>query len=443
MFFKIITRIVVFFLLLLSIVFLVSAVNVDFKFYRDSYSSFETVQSNITLNLTLTKDLDVSNIVLLRGDNSSISIAKSIVKVNSSFYVIYFDLPNLSNGQYSFGLNNINYIEQGNVKNGNFFSSLNIINSASQIMSIRPAYVFTKVISKQEAPFTLFIKNSGSDVVHINLDKEGDFFKFDTSKMDLAPGDQKSVNIITSLFDRNEPSYNGIVKVNYGSNFYNIHFEVIRTDFVVNTKNSTINNTPKVIVPSIINYEGLSLRTLSDRIITNLSISLNVGDYYPPQQIILNNVVGKDLHNINYLLLGNINSMFNINPNLLNSLSNNNSTVFVFGLNDTYKFINGNYRGFLFFNNSEGIGLKIPIEVNVYGSAPVLLPPESINKTENVITTVIQPPVQNSNSLYIWLIILFVFFLFLILIVYIYKKTSKKKKEFEGFVSKVESRRNY
>ncbi len=444
MFFKIITRVIVLFLLIFSLVSIVNAEDVSFSFYKNSYSSFETVQTNVSIsNITLTKDLDVSNIVLLRNDNSSISIAKNIVKVDKNLYVLYFDLPNLSDGQYTLGLINVNYLKEGSSKIGKFYSPFNIDFSLTQVISIRPAYVFSKVIGKQEAPFTLFIKNSGTDIVNVNLEKDGDFFKFDIDKLVVPIGAEKSVNVITSLFNRNEPSYNGNVRLAYGSKSYLIPFTVIKTDFIGGKEETNLSNNASVVIPKAeLNYKGLNLKTLSDKPIDNLNININVGEYYPPQQVVLVNTVGGDLHSLSYSLIEGIKDMFEVSPSYTVLLSNNNSAVFIFSVNNSYKFANGKYTGFLKFNSSEGINLLIPISVSVSGAVRVTKEPVKNLTTNNVSTAVItETPTTGSNGFILWLVLLFVVILFLLVIFYFYRKVNKKKQEFEGFVEKVKNRR--
>src|SRR3989344_8305675 len=171
-----------FLIFVISLLFLISASvvyadDLNFNFYRDNYKPFETVQINITTeNITLTRDLDISNLVLLNSENNSINIAKYKVKVDNNFYVFYFDLPQLSSGNYRLGLINVNYIKDRTLKVGNFYANLDIVDGNTQIISFRPAYVFNKVVSWQEVPFSLVINNKGNDLASISLTKEGNFF---------------------------------------------------------------------------------------------------------------------------------------------------------------------------------------------------------------------------------------------------------------------------
>ena len=160
MFIKNNIRILVLIFSFILIASIVNASEISFNTYRDSYRSFETVQVNVSIeNITLSRDLEVSNLVLLREDNSSISLAKSKIKVNNSFYVFYFDLPSLEEGGYRLGLTNVNYIQNGAAKIGSFFAELNVVSGDSLIVSVRPAYIFSRVVAGQDAPFSLVINN--------------------------------------------------------------------------------------------------------------------------------------------------------------------------------------------------------------------------------------------------------------------------------------------
>ena len=111
------------FLLTLNIV---NASDINFDFYKEVYHPFETLQVEIsTDNITLSNDLTTSNLLLRDVNNNSISIAKNLVKFNNTFYVYYFDLPNLVNGSYNLLLDNINYLKNGNLFISDFSSSFN------------------------------------------------------------------------------------------------------------------------------------------------------------------------------------------------------------------------------------------------------------------------------------------------------------------------------
>ncbi|MBI2148077.1 hypothetical protein HYU23_00195 [Candidatus Woesearchaeota archaeon] len=443
MFYKIISRIVVIFLFVFLIANFAYSDEVAFNLHRNNYNPFETVRIDVTLtNISLNKPLDASNLALLDQNNNSISIARNIVKVNDNFYVYYFDLPNLSSGQYNLGLINVNYIKEGSFKIGKFFTSLVVADGNTQIISIRPAYVLFNTFGKQEAPFTLVITNKGMDVVNINLFKEGEFFDFDINKFVLAPGSTRNVNIITSLFNKDEASFNGSIKVDYFSNNYVIPFFVFRSGFIEQKKpEANIIQTNKSFYE--VNYSGLYLTTLSGKPINNLDVDVMVGEYYPPGQIVVNNNAGVDLHGLRSSFTGNIISMFNLEPVAIGSLSDNASSFILLGLNDSYEFVPGDYSGFLNIKSVEGLNISIQINVIVSGSA--------IKKIISNITNVSNVPVTNVSHLIkaeeetnftIWIIFSVIIFVFLFVIYFVYKKTRGKKEQFETFVESVRKRQS-
>ncbi|MBS3152316.1 hypothetical protein J4230_02800 [Candidatus Woesearchaeota archaeon] len=440
---KIIPGMLVLFLLFPLIVY---AEDIDITFYRNSYSPFETVQANIIINnITLSKGLDVSNFVFLRSDNSSINIAKNLVKVNNSFYVVYFDLPNLSAGNYDFGLANVNYIKENSFKIGRFLAKLQVTSEDKQILSIRPGYVFNKVVTNQESPFTLFIRNGGTNIITVYFQKEGDFFNFGpVHKINLAPSYSNTVDVKTSLFGKNMSVFNGVVKIIYDSKNYLIPFNIMRTDFTPIVENTTISN---VTIPSKeLNYSGLTLTTLSDKPISNLSVTINVEEYYPPGQIVLRNSAGAGLHNLRYILSGSVNSMFQIQPSSIDVLEDKESAVFLFGLNNSYDFFNGRYSGSLNFVSDEGVELNVPLDVSVFG-IPLPTGKDSISiVNETNITKEVPQDVSVSSDedkgFSVWLVILIIVIIFLLVIFYLYKKTKRKKEEFEGFVERVKMRQS-
>ncbi len=209
MFFKNIFSVIFLFLLVFPFVY---AGDVNFKFYRESYKPFETVQVEVKLeNITLSKDLNIKNLVLYNQENNSISLAKNMIKADNGFYVFYFDLPQLTEGSYLFGLNDISYTKDGISKFGDFFTNLNVVGGNTQLLSIRPAYVLNKINGNQDISFTLVFNNKGIDNLNINLDREGDFFSLQQNNFNLVSGTSKNIKVSTSL--GNNASFNSKIIV--------------------------------------------------------------------------------------------------------------------------------------------------------------------------------------------------------------------------------------
>ncbi len=440
----------IFLWLIVFVLFLfpIYASDINFNLQKDNYKSFETVQLNIVIeNITLTKDLDINNLVLQDDSGKSFNLAKNVINIDNKNYYFYFDLPLLNQADYKIALVNVNYIKDNGFKVSNFFNNISVVSGDTQIVSVRPAYFLSKITSKQETSFTLFITNKGKDIVNINLQKSGDFFNLDAKEFNLAPGSTKNVNVVTSIFGKAGGNFTGDINIVYSGGSYKIPFLVFRTDFVENknianfTSISNVTNNVTVIKTEV-NYDGLVLKTLSDRIIKNLDIDLNVGDYYPPSQIILSNDAGIDLHNIKYLFNKDVKGIFDLQPNSLDFLENGKSETLLFSLNGSSHFFAGSYNGSLVFSSDERVGFSIPMKVRVFDNTkPIVENKNVVNSTVNnaTVKTVVE---EKSNFNFTWIVLVFFILIFLILIYFFYKKTKGKKDEFERFVDKVKNRRD-
>ncbi len=444
-----------FILLFFIVLFSVNAV--QFRLYKDNYKAFETVQFEAYFdNMTLSKTLTASNLALFNNINS-INIAKTVVKINDSAYAFYFDLPNIQEGIYNLSLINIGYTKNNNFKIGSFSTDLKIVNGSEDILQIRPGYVLSNITIYNELQLTINFVNKGNNTLNINLENDSDFFDFQKNNIVLVSGASKSVNVLTSIFNQNKPNFTGNIKVNYGNNpgnllnNYIIPFNIIRIDFVNNPINTNV-----VLLNNIsVNITNLSseqrsnafyLTTLSNKILNNISLNLNLGDYYPSGQILVNNNLSLVLYNLTYFIEGNVSKILDISPKTADLIEALSSTVFLLNINNTKNFTEGTYVGNLIVNSSEGAYLNIPVIINVAPSNVVInrtvnLPLNNTNNTNLTLVnyTDIATSSKNSN---VFVITIIVFLILLFLIYLVYKKTKSKETEFDQFVDRVKQRRN-
>lgn len=431
MFFKNIFGLIVLFLLVIPFA---TADDVNFKFYRDSYKSFETVQVEVKLeNITLSKDLGVQNLVLYDIENKSISLAKNIVKISNDFYVFYFDLPQLAEGSYFFGLNDVSYTKNGVSKFGDFFTNLNVVGGNTQVVSVRPAYVFTKVSGNQDTSFSLIINNKGSDNVDVVLDKEGDFFNLQQNSFSLDASASKSVNVLTSL--GNNASFSGKIIVKYSDKFYEIPFVIERLGFV--QKNIVEENKTIQIVEISNIKDPIYLTTLTDKRLESLDISSTIDEVgaLAASQLIVKNNAGADLHEVKYSFSGDVAGMFVIEPLKHELIGADDNMIIQLSLNKDYNFVPGLFSGSFDIQTKEGAGLKLLINIEIMG-VPEVMPENKTIETVVINKTVEQPPVEK-KGVSPFLILLIVVVILSIILFFIYRKTRPKQKEFEAFVDRV------
>lgn len=407
--------------------------NLEFHVYRDNYKSFETVQIEVSINnITLTKDLSASNLVLLDSNNNSISIAKTIVKVNDNLYAFYFDLPSLEAGSYKIGFDNVFYIKDNAAKVDDFFADLNVVSRDMQILSIRPGYVFIR--AKEEPSFTLTFYNKGKDSINIVLEKEEDFLSLQKNELSLAPSESKSIGVFTSFSDTDR--LQGKIVVRYVDSSYEIPVFIERLGFVkpiIEKKDSVVQ---EVDLKNV--RDAIYLSTLSGRALHDLNIDLDVREYSAAGQVVVNNNAGVDLHGIKLYLSGDIVGMLDIQPDSSDVMFVNSTAIFTVSVNNGYKFSNGKFMGSFIVGSSENASLSIPVVVNVVGVEELVQNKTVTNKTavnETVVT-----PVQEGKTNFGWIILFFVIFILLIALFLIYKKTKLKKAEFEAYIERIKQR---
>ncbi|MBS3167817.1 hypothetical protein J4216_01700 [Candidatus Woesearchaeota archaeon] len=445
MFFRNLFLVVVSFLLIISFV---NASDFEINLYKNDYGSFETVQFEVFTNLSLNRDLSVSDIVLLDMNNNSLNIIKNKVKINNTFYAFYFDLPQVVSGEYMIGFKNINYIEKGILKRQDFFSNLKIVNKSS--VSIRPGYFYQAVNSGDEVPFVLVFSNKMNNSVSISLVAEGGFFSLDESNFNLAPDKSKNVQVRTSLFNKRASRFNGRILVDYGSGNYIIPF-IIDTNYVEKSENNNDTN----VKPDDLAKKNIDLTGINDAIyltrgsgIKLINISLpntNIGDYYPPGQIVVVNNASVDLHNLSYYTEGFDDDLFEIEPSKISFLSANNSISFSFGFKDSSNLKPGNYYGTLKVRSAENAFVSIPVSLNVLNkSINVQVDNEINNSVNNSFVEFNKTTIKNGDEGGYGFILLFIFLIIFLLIIFIvYRKMKPKKDKFEGFVESVQKRKNY
>ncbi len=426
---------------ILLVFFLVFSFNIyaedlEIKIYRDSYNQFETVQAEVMLlNGTFSADLKNTNLELLSSGGEQVQIAKNIVKINNTKFLYYFDLPDLSAGVYELIIKDVSYVRDG----GNYFSdfnaSLSVADNDVNILSVRPAYVVNHVGANEEASFSLVLTNKGTNGVNVNLIKSGDFFSLQQSSFSLNPGQTKNSGIITFLGRLDGSEFDGKISVNYGNKFYEIPFLVFRSGDLAaeTTENVTVED--DVLDLGLIENPVL-ITTLSGRELENLTLSIDVNDYYPPGQIIIKNNAGADLENIMYILRGNITGILEVSPLVSEVIGINESAVVLVSVNDNKEdFENGYFSGAINIEKDSIILGSLPIFLEIYGVTE-----EIVNNSIEIITTknetISTTEIKGQPNIGLWIFLIFIVFLLFILF-YIYRKTKRKKEEFENYIERI------
>ena len=181
------------------------------------------------------------------------------------------------------------------------------------------------------------------------------------------------------------------------------------------------------------------ITTLSGRELENLTISLDVNEYYPPGQIVVKNNANVDLMNVEYSIIGDAGEILDVKPMESEILIANEGAVVLVFINEAGDFDNGEFAGSFDIKVGDMIVGSLPIFVNVYGAAEVEAgdvnkSADAVSDEKDSVTTVIEP--EEGRGFGLWVFLIFVFVLLLVLF-YVYKKTKRKKEEFEGYIERI------
>jgi len=430
----------VFLIIFLLFSFFAYAEDLEILTYRDSYNKFETVQLEVTLvNGTFSSPLSVSNLNLRDSSGGLISIAKNSLKINETKYFYYFDVPDVPEGRYKISISGVSYVREGVNYLSEFSTNLSVADGDADILSLRPGYVLSNVGANEEASFSLILTNKGTNGLNVVLNKEGDFFNFQQQSFSLNPGQTKNIGIITRLSASDEANLDGKIRVNYAGKFYEIPFLVFRSDIVTREVVDLNETVDEGAVDLSLIENPVLITTLSGRELENLTISLDVNEYYPPGQIVVKNNANVDLMNVEYSIIGDAGEILDVKPMESEILIANEGAVVLVFINEAGDFDNGEFAGSFDIKVGDMIVGSLPIFVNVYGAAEVEAgdvnkSADAVSDEKDSVTTVIEP--EEGRGFGLWVFLIFVFVLLLVLF-YVYKKTKRKKEEFEGYIERI------
>ena len=203
-------------LLFLLMVPLVSATG--FEFHQQDYASFETVliKTNFTDDVVSLEEINVK----VEGVNI---VGKKIVPVNDEYY-IYFYLPEVSEGEYTFLLDEVTVREDGLVFK-DYTSSFNVVNRES--VSIRPGLIYQELSSFEQPRLRFEIENKGS-LTDFVLGVSDDWLELSENSFKLNAGNKRSVTVASRVRRSNESFLEGSFNVGYGGFSYEVPVIFVR-----------------------------------------------------------------------------------------------------------------------------------------------------------------------------------------------------------------------
>src|SRR3989338_1639304 len=377
--------------LFVLIIPLSTAQDAEIKIFKEEYKNFETLQGELIINnIQLSKDITLSNLKFTVNNLYNIAVSKNLIKVNSSYYLFYFNIPSLSNGSYNIIFLDIFYIKDGIAMKENFEKKIHV-NSENAAMSIKPGYYFTKIKYYEEAKFSLTVKSNLGLSQNIEVISD-DIIVPSTKKFILSPGQAKTIEVNSKIYSKQGEYFNTALQIKYENGNYSLPILILRdrAETILNTTNQT-NITGNA--SQIINNKTTSLK--------NLTVTFTNG----------------------------ISSVMSSNPDNILELKPKEKTQVTIDINKN-KNLDKNYTGELVVKSKEGAEARISVElIAVYTEKA---PPEATKNETITPVKIYRKEIDNKkeNRTAFWIVVAITFLLFLIIMFIIYAKGKPKQREF-------------
>ncbi|HLC86117.1 MAG TPA: hypothetical protein VJG30_02445 [Candidatus Nanoarchaeia archaeon] len=426
--------------LFVLIIPLSTAQDAEIKIFKEEYKNFETLQGELIINnIQLSKDITLSNLKFTDNNLYNIAVSKNLIKVNSSYYLFYFNIPSLSNGSYNIIFLDIFYIKDGIAMKENFEKKIHV-NSENAAMSIKPGYYFTKLKYYEEAKFSLTVKSNLGLSQNIEVISD-DIIVPSTKKFILSPGQAKTIEVNSKIYSKQGEYFNTALQIKYENGNYSLPILILRdrAETILNTTNQT-NITGNA--SQIINNKTTSLEnaiTVTDNYGSKLDIKIKIRkELAYSANITINNNLNVSLKNLTVTFTNGISSVMSSNPDNILELKPKEKTQVTIDINKN-KNLDKNYTGELVVKSKEGAEARISVElIAVYTEKA---PPEATKNETITPVKIYRKEIDNKkeNRTAFWIVVAITFLLFLIIMFIIYAKGKPKQREFEKFIE--ESRR--
>jgi hypothetical protein len=204
------------------------AVNVDFV--KDSFFSGETVQAEVFVD-GLEFNLE-SNMLNLFQNDSSVSINPHLIKINSSYYYLYFDLDEEFSGNHNLIFEDVIFSENGSTYQSDFSFSFDVQETNSSIFSISPGFVKADDLQFNNL-FYVYLFNNRDEEIDVVLNSEYSFIDLSSTLVHLNGGSSGFFTIyLSELLVSNESDIK-FVDIFSGSFGYNLPVWFGNTEDVV------------------------------------------------------------------------------------------------------------------------------------------------------------------------------------------------------------------
>ena len=378
-------------ILLLILMPIVYGQDISNSLSKNDYYQYETLQSEVFINLTLAEKITASNFGLADKNNGTISVPVFFEELSLNHYFVYFNLPKLEKDVYYFNIKNVKYFENNVLKITSKYYEFNLENVSS--VSIYPG-ILNKVNST-----ILTITNHNNP---INITVKADEISLNQN---ILLNDKASIDL---EIPKNTDNFD--IRVDYGNRFYLIPVIPYKENITKEIEQLMPNENAVVLLNSTFGNK------FQDKITIKKDISLK-GPFY------IRNTLDTPVNGIVFDLTGNLKEIARINLTYISELKPNEIITQYIWINENQAPSKSSYSGKIEMKYGDNI-LTIPLEIIFTDFVDNIL---RDNKTINqsFIENVEEEKTGNTG-----LVVLFLSLILIVLIGLIYFILKKKNKNF-------------
>jgi len=396
----------------------VNAQPIDISLFQTSYAKGESVQAWINVTGDLRNQIKYSDIGLLKN-NQEIPIYPYLTKLEDSLYFAYYNLPiNLEEGEYSFIVKNLMFVENQVLVKKNKIQNFSLTNTTG--ISLLPG-VFKVEDLNRDYVFQLFVKNNKQNDVNVYFGKTKPYTFLMKDTFSLKPGEEKILEI---YFDHNlvNKIENDIISVSDGEKNYQI-------PIWLGFENGTIINNTPILVDNVTEILVEFTNENDNTWVMQLEYGKTAGG-----SLFFKNYANKSISNITFIFTGNLDEIATLDDYNIDYLEPYGASKNALRINEDGKATPGVYNGTVRLIY-DGKYADFYVDVLVKEEITILEKNDTINKTyvENTtynpggfVTGDADEEEKDGSNTWIWIFLVVLVILITVLFIYFMEKNKKK-----------------
>ena len=385
-------------ILLLLLLPLANAQDITISLAKNNYHQHETLQAEVSFNLSLTDEITASNFALIDKNNNTTPTTVFLEEITKDHYFIYFNIPKLDNGTYYFLVKDIIYTD-------------NILKKTSKskefsLDNLTSISIFPAILNHVNST-TLKINNYGNPI-NITIKSE----EINLSKTVFL---ENTVNIDLEI-PVNEDEFN--IRIDYLDTFYLI--PVIPYNIVKETK------------PLIITKENIILLNSSFGTYFNKNFVLEK-DSAPKGPFYIKNTLNYAVDGLTFYLTGDLADIVRLDYMIVGEIEPRETLTQYVWINENKNPSKLDYRGSIELRLNDDLISAIPMEINFLDEKPLNNLTEerlgNLTKPVKNITSSDQVKEEEEKNNLTLLFIILIPLALIALLYFIFKKDKKKGPE--------------